>query len=132
MSMSDPIADMLTRIRNAGKVQHPSVVMPASKMKTAVAGVLKDEGYILDYSVNDQKNNKKELKIDLKYKNKVHVIEGIERVSRSSLRKYVNAKEIPRVLGGLGIVIMTTPNGVISGKQAKKNNTGGEVLCYVW
>jgi len=132
MSMSDTIADMLTRIRNAGNVQHPRVSMPSSEFKTSIARVLREEGYISDYQVDDFGDNKKELQIGLKYKKNVHVIEGIKRISHPSLRVYVGAPEIPRVLGGLGIVIMTTPNGVMTGKKAKKQNVGGEVLCYVW
>ncbi len=132
MNMSDPIADMLTRIRNAGKVMHPEVSLPSSRLKNAIVDVLKKEGYIADYTIEDDGNNKKRLKINLKYKNNTHVIEGLKRISLPSLRVYVSAKEIPRVLGGLGIVIMTTPNGVMNGKQAEKESLGGEVLCYVW
>ncbi len=130
--MSDPIADMLTRIRNAGNVMHPQVSIPSSRLKNAIAKVLKKEGYIDDYIIEDEGNNKKSIKINLKYVNNTHVIEGLKRVSLPSLRVYVSAKEIPRVLGGLGVAIMTTPNGVMNGKQAKKENLGGEVLCYVW
>ncbi len=132
MNMSDPIADMLTRIRNAGNVMHPQVSIPSSRLKNAIAKVLKKEGYIDDYIIEDEGNNKKSIKINLKYVNNTHVIEGLKRVSLPSLRVYVSAKEIPRVLGGLGVAIMTTPNGVMNGKQAKKENLGGEVLCYVW
>ena len=132
MNISDTIADMLTRIRNAGNVHHPRVSMPASGSKTSIARVLREEGYISDYQVDDLGDNKKELQIGLKYKNNTHVIEGIKRISHPSLRVYVGAAEIPRVLGGLGIAIMTTPKGIMTGKKAKKQNVGGEVLCYVW
>lgn len=134
MSMSDPIADMLTRVRNASNARLPEVSMPASKIKAAVAQTLKDTGYIVDYKIEDLGSNKKALNITLKYKgkNSTPVIEGIRRVSRPSCRVYVNSSEIPRVLGGLGVAILTTSQGVVTDRTARKRNIGGELLCYVW
>ncbi len=128
--MSDPIADMLTRIRNAGRALQPVVEMPHSRVKESVAKILKAEGYVSDVSV-DGKAIKK-IKIRLKYQGKKSVIEGLKRISRPGLRRYVGATEIPRVLGGLGVSIVSTPEGVMTGLQAKKKNIGGELLCYVW
>ena len=132
MSMSDPIADMLTRIRNAARVAHPDVSMPSSRMKVAIAGVLKDEGYITDFEEVEVGKGKKDLRIELKYFEGAPVIDGMRRVSKPSMRVYKGKEEMPRVLGGLGISIVSTPNGVITGKKAKSLNVGGEVLCYVW
>jgi len=128
--MSDPIADMLTRIRNAGKALLPAVELPHSRMKESVAKILRSEGYITDVAVEG--NAKKKLKIHLKYQGKKNVIEGLKRVSRPGLRRYVGSTEIPRVLGGMGVSIVSTPEGVMTGAQAKKKNLGGELLCYVW
>ena len=128
--MIDPIADMLTRIRNASRALLPTVAIPHSKMKESIAGILKKEGYVADVSV-DGKGIKK-LKIQLKYQGKKSVIEGLRRVSSPGLRRYVGATEIPRVRGGLGTAIVSTSQGVMSGTQARKNNLGGELLCYVW
>ncbi|TSE19719.1 30S ribosomal protein S8 [Tepidimonas alkaliphilus] len=130
MSMSDPIADMLTRIRNAQMVEKASVSMPASKLKVAIAQVLKDEGYIDGFQVKEQ-NGKKELEIALKYYAGRPVIERIERVSRPGLRVYRGAKEIPQVMNGLGVAIVTTPKGVMTDRKARAVGVGGEVLCYV-
>lgn len=134
MSMSDPIADMLTRVRNASNAKLPEVSMPSSKIKAAVAQTLKDTGFIVDYKVDDLGNNKKALSLTLKYKgkNSAPVIEGIRRISRPSCRVYVNSSEIPRVLGGLGVAILTTSQGVVTDRTARKRNIGGELLCYVW
>ncbi len=131
MSLQDPISDMLTRIRNAGAASLKVVAMPGSKMKTAIAGVLKEEGYISDYSVAED-GPKKTLSIDLKYFNKKFVISGIERVSKPSCRSYCGSGEIPKVRNGLGAVILSTPHGVISGRKAAADKVGGEILCYVW
>ncbi len=131
MSMQDPIADMLTRIRNAGAAGLKSLEMPGSKEKAAIAAVLKLEGYIQDFKVSAD-GVKQQLGIDLKYYNGKPVIEGIKRVSKPSCRTYCGFREIPRVKGGLGIVVLSTPNGVISGKQAIQSQVGGEILCYVW
>lgn len=134
MSMSDPIADMLTRIRNASLAKLPEVSMPSSRIKTALAEVLKEQGYIQAYRVADDGTPRKALTIELKYKGKrnVPVIEGVERVSSPSCRIHVAADEIPRVLGGLGIAVLSTSQGVMTGRAARKQNIGGEVLCYVW
>ena len=134
MSMSDPIADMLTRVRNASSAKLPTVVMPASKMKAALAETLKDCGFIQGYAVEDLGNNKKSLTISLKYKgkNSTPVIEGIRRVSKPSCRVYVSSTEIPRVLGGLGVAVLTTSQGLVTDRAARKLNIGGELLCYVW
>jgi small subunit ribosomal protein S8 len=130
MSMSDPIADMLTRIRNAQMVEKASVTMPASKVKSAIAQVLKDEGYIDGFQVksNDGKN---ELEITLKYYAGRPVIERIERVSRPGLRVYRGRNAIPQVQNGLGVAIVTTPQGVMTDRKARATGVGGEVLCYV-
>jgi small subunit ribosomal protein S8 len=128
--MSDPIADMLTRIRNAGRALLPAVELPHSRMKESVAKILRSEGYVADVAVEG--NAIKKLKIRLKYQGKKNVIEGLKRVSRPGLRRYVGSTEIPRVLGGMGVSIVSTPEGVMTGEQAKKKNLGGELLCYVW
>lgn len=134
MSMSDPISDMLTRIRNASNAKLPKASMPSSKMKASLAETLKDAGYIEDYAVEDIGNNKKELTIVLKYKGKGKnpVIEGLTRVSKPSCRVYVGTDEIPRVLGGLGIAVLSTSSGIMTDRAARKQNVGGELLCYVW
>ena len=130
MSMSDPIADMLTRIRNAQMVQKVSVVMPASKLKTAIAEVLKAEGYIEGFALKGEAT-KAELEIALKYYAGKPVIEHIERVSRPGLRVYKGRHDIPSVMNGLGVAIVTTPKGVMTDRKARQAGIGGEVLCYV-
>lgn len=130
MSMSDPIADMLTRIRNAQMVEKPNVVMPASKVKAAIAQVLKDEGYIDGFQVKTNEG-KSELEISLKYYAGRPVIERIERVSRPGLRVYRGRNAIPQVQNGLGVAIVTTPQGVMTDRKARATGIGGEVLCYV-
>ena len=130
MSMSDPIADMLTRIRNAQMVEKTSVSMPASKVKTAIAQVLKDEGYIDGFQVKSE-SGKSELEITLKYYAGRPVIERIERVSRPGLRVYRGRNAIPQVMNGLGVAIVTTPRGVMTDRKARAVSVGGEVLCYV-
>ena len=132
MSMQDPIADMLTRIRNAGAAGLSTVEMPGSKEKAAIADVMKSEGYIVDYQVREEENNKRTLSVSLKFYEGKPVIEGIRRVSKPSCRIYCSVKEIPQVRNGLGTVILTTPKGIMSGKKAAAENVGGEVLCYVW
>ena len=130
--MTDPIADMLTRIRNANQNRAKTVTMPSSKMKETIASILKEEGYIVDYSIeeNDVQNN---LTLTLKYgKNKERVITGLKRISKPGLRVYANVEELPKVLNGLGIAIISTPKGVMTDKSARKNNVGGEVIAYVW
>ena len=130
MAMSDPIADMLTRIRNAQLVEKASVAMPASKLKVAIAQVLKDEGYIDGFRVTAD-GGKSELEIGLKYYAGKPVIERIERVSRPGLRIYKGRDAIPQVMNGLGVAIVTTPKGVMTDRKARQNGVGGEVLCYV-
>jgi small subunit ribosomal protein S8 len=130
MSMSDPIADMLTRIRNAQMVDKATVAMPSSKVKAAIAQVLKDEGYIDGFQVKTD-SGKSELEIALKYYAGRPVIERIERVSRPGLRVYKGAKSIPQVQNGLGVAIVTTPQGVMTDRKARAAGIGGEVLCYV-
>jgi len=130
MSMSDPIADMLTRIRNAQMVDKVSVSMPSSKVKAAIAQVLKDEGYIDGFQVKTE-DGKSQLEIALKYYAGRPVIERIERVSRPGLRVYKGSKSIPQVMNGLGVAIVTTPKGVMTDRKARAAGIGGEVLCYV-
>src|SRR5574340_237057 len=128
MSMTDPIADMLTRIRNAQMANKTSVAMPSSKLKVAIAKVLKDEGYIDDFAVRDG-DGKNELDIALKYYAGRPVIERIERVSRPGLRVYKGSQDLPRVMNGLGVAIVSTPKGVMTDRKARASNVGGEVLC---
>ncbi|MGE5568687.1 MAG: 30S ribosomal protein S8 [Rhodospirillales bacterium] len=129
--VSDPIADMLTRIRNAIKARHPKVDVPASRLKTEIARILKEEGYILNYKVAEE-GAKKTIKIYLKYQaNARPVITELERVSRPGCRVYVSHDEIPRVVGGLGINILTTPRGVMTGRDAARQRVGGEILCQI-
>ncbi len=129
---SDPIADMLARVRNAIKARHPKVDVPASKVKIEIARILKEEGFILNYKVAEE-GPKKTIKIYLKYgPDSVPVISKIERVSRPGCRVYVGQSDIPRVLGGLGINILTTPRGVMTGRDAHKEKVGGEILCRLW
>lgn len=131
MIMTDPIADMLTRIRNALQQKHESVSMPASKEKQAIAKILKDEGFITDYSVEG--DVKKTLTITLKYaEDKKRVISGLRRISKPGLRVYAKVDNLPRVLNGLGIAIISTSNGMMTDRDAKKNHLGGEVIAYVW
>ena len=130
MSMSDPIADMLTRIRNAQGVQKTNVSMPSSKVKVAIANVLKDEGYIEDFAVSTE-GGKSELQIGLKYYVGRPVIERLERVSRPGLRIYKGKNEIPQVMNGLGVAIVSTPQGVMTDRKARATGVGGEVICYV-
>ena len=130
--LTDPIADMLTRIRNANRVRHDFVDMPASKLKVALAQVLKKEGFIRNFDV-PQEGVKRTIRIHLAYSEKKEpVIAGLQRMSKPSLRLYVQRGEIPRVHGGLGVAILSTPQGVMTGKEAWRRNLGGEILCYVW
>ncbi len=131
MSMQDPIADMLTRVRNAGMATKKEVSIPMSKMKSAIAEVLKSEGYIADYRVEGE-GIAKELILQLKYRSKRPVIENIERVSKPSCRIYCGSEDIPNVRNGLGIVVLSTPKGVISGRVAASEKVGGEILCKLW
>jgi small subunit ribosomal protein S8 len=132
MSLTDPIADMLTRIRNANTANHKSVDMPASRTKQAIAQILADEGFIESFE-RIEAGPQGTLRIQLRYgPEKEKIITGLRRISRPGLRVYTRKTEIPRVLGGLGLVIMSTPQGIMSGKLAKKRGVGGEVLAYVW
>jgi small subunit ribosomal protein S8 len=133
MSMTDPIADMLTRIRNGIQSRHERVELPASKLKVEIARILKSEGFIRNYSITDKEKTQAVLRVDLKYSpDGEPVIHGIERISRPGRRVYRNKQEIPRVLGGLGLAIVSTSKGVLAGHDAIKSGVGGEVLCQVW
>ncbi len=131
---TDPIADMLTRIRNANMAALTEVEMPGSKLKTELAKLLKSEGYVEDYAVIEKEgSNFKTLKITLKYDEKSKpVISNLKRVSRPGLRNYCKAKKLPQVLGGMGIAIVSTSKGLLTDRKARKENVGGEILCYVW
>ena len=130
--MTDPIADMLTRIRNAVTAKHEQVTIPASKLKLAIADVLRREGFIRGYEVVEE-GPRKFMKVQLNYTGKKEpVLNGLQRVSKPGLRVYVQKREIPRVLGGLGVAILSTPEGVMTGQHARQKAIGGEVLCYVW
>ena len=131
MSMSDPISDMLTRIRNAQMASKATVAMPSSKVKVAIVKVLKDEGYVEDYAVREQ-DGKATLEIGLKYYAGRPVIKRIDRVSKPGLRVYARSTEIPTVLGGLGVAILSTSSGLLTDRQAEQKGVGGEVLAYVW
>ena len=128
--MTDPISDMLTRIRNASQALLPDLELSHSKMRESIGKILKREGYIADCSVEGK--TVKKLKLKLKYQGRKGVIAGLKRVSSPGLRRYVRATEIPRVLGGMGTSIVSTPKGVMTGTEAKKMNLGGELVCYVW
>jgi len=131
--MTDPISDLLTRIRNAARARHPRVDVPASKLKTEIARILKEEGYISTYKLVDESKARKTLRIFLKYTpDRRSVITGLRRVSRPGNRDYVGALEIRPVVGGLGISILTTPRGLMTGRAARRARVGGEVLCEVW
>ncbi|MCR5182987.1 MAG: 30S ribosomal protein S8 [Clostridia bacterium] len=132
MTMTDPIADMLTRIRNANTAGHDTVEIPASKMKKSIAQILKDEGFINDFEVIED-GKQGIIKVTMKYAaGKEKVISGIKKISKPGLKVYAKAEDVPRVLGGLGIAILSTSKGVISDKEARKLGIGGEVICYVW
>ena len=133
MAMSDPIADMLTRIRNANTAKHDTVSIPSSKIKNAIAQILKDEGYIADFVIEGE-GVQKNIVITLKYTNdkSQRNLTGLKKISKPGLRIYAGADELPKVLGGLGIAIISTNEGVLTDKQAREKNVGGEVLAYVW
>ena len=131
MQITDPIADMLTRIRNACSARHPSVSVPASGMKKAIAKILLEEGYIKDYTIEDE-NVQGSIKIILKYNGRESAISGLRRVSKPGLRVYAGADELPKVLRGLGIAIVSTSKGIMTDKKARELNVGGEVLAFVW
>jgi len=132
--MTDPIADMLTRLRNANTAMHDTVAMPSSKLKESLAGVLEKEGYISGFEVRPSKKGPgSELEITLKYDtDRKRTIAGLRRVSKPGLRIYARADKMPRVLGGLGVAVLSTSNGLMSDREARKRHVGGEVLCYVW
>jgi len=130
---TDPIADMLTRVRNAAQAKHPRVDVPASKLKIEIARILKEEGFIATYKVADENRVKKTLRIFLKYTPDRHnVLSGLRRVSRPGRRVYAGKADVKKVMGGMGVSILTTPKGIMTGKSARKNGVGGEVLCEVW
>jgi small subunit ribosomal protein S8 len=128
--MTDPISDMLTRLRNGGRALQPVIELPHSRIKENIAQILKREGYVSDVAVDGAVAKK--IKIRLKYDGKKSVIEGLKRISKPGLRKYVGATEIPRVRGGLGVAVVSTSEGVMTDVQARKKNLGGELLCYIW
>lgn len=133
MTMTDPIADMLTRIRNAIQARHTHVTIPASKMKTAILTILEKEGYIGPFELVDQQSPQAMLKVGLKYtEEQAPVLLGLRRVSKPGLRVYAGKNEIPRVMGGIGTVILSTSSGVMTGREAWQRKIGGEILCYVW
>jgi small subunit ribosomal protein S8 len=130
-TVTDPIADLLARVRNAAAAQKAEMFVPYSKIKAEIVRILKDEGYITDYSVDTEAAHPR-IKITNKIANRTSAITGLKRVSRPGLRRYVGAQEIPRVLGGMGVSILSTPRGILSGREAKKQNVGGELLAYIW
>ena len=129
--LSDPIADFLTRLRNSGRALKPEVVAPYSKIKVEIARILKQEGYISSFEL-DTTGAHPQIKVVIKLANKSSAITGLKRVSRPGLRRYVGAREIPRVLGGMGVAILSTPRGILTGHEAKRQNIGGELVAYVW
>ena len=131
INVSDPIADMLTRIRNAGKQKHQTVDVPYSKVKNEIAKILLNEGYVANVEVAENGSHKT-LRIELKYDSNKPVIQGLRRISKPGLRMYAEASELPRVLNGLGIAIISTSKGIVTDKEARKLNVGGEVMAYVW
>ena len=133
MAMTDPIADYLTRVRNANTAHKKSVDIPVSNLKKSMSRILKEEGFIKGFEVIDEDNPiKKAIRIYLKYDNKIRVISGLKRISKPSLRVYVGIEDIPKVLGGFGIAVLSTSKGIMTDKVARKKGIGGEVLCYVW
>lgn len=130
-TVTDPIADLLARVRNAANAQKTEMFVPYSKIKAEIVRILKDEGYITDYSVDTEAAHPR-IKITNKIANRASAITGLKRVSRPGLRRYVGAQEIPRVLGGMGVSILSTSRGILSGREAKKQNVGGELLAYIW
>ncbi|MFZ4587739.1 MAG: 30S ribosomal protein S8 [Terrimicrobiaceae bacterium] len=129
--MNDPIADMLTRLRNSTSAGQQSLTIPYSKLKSDLAGILKKEGYIKDTGL-ETVEGRQHIRIQTKFVNKTSAISGLKRISRPGLRRYVGAREIPRVLGGMGIAILSTPRGILTGHEARKQNIGGELLAYIW
>ena len=130
-TVTDPIADLLARVRNAAAAQKPEMFVPYSKIKAEIIRILKDEGYIVDYSVDTEAAHPR-IKITNKMANRTSAITGLKRVSRPGLRRYVGAQEIPRVLGGMGVAILSTSNGLITSRTAQEQGVGGEVICFIW
>jgi small subunit ribosomal protein S8 len=130
--MNDPIADMLTRIRNAASARKTEFIVPYSKMKAEIARILEREGYIAGFAMETPEAGHPQLKIKNKFVNKTCAIAGLKRVSRPGLRRYVGSQEVPRVLGGMGIAVLSTSQGIMTGSEARKNNVGGELLAYIW
>ena len=131
MHLTDPIADMLTRLRNGNTARHTDVKVPFSKIKESIANILKNEGYIAGYEIKEE-GNIRDIVITLKYMDGDAVIKGLKRISKPGRRVYTSVENLPKVLGGLGIAIVSTPKGVITDKECRKHSVGGEVLCYVW
>lgn len=131
MNLTDPIADMLTRIRNANSASHEKVDIPYSKIKEQLANIIKEEGYILNYKVISE-GNKKSIRVYLKYTGKERVIKGLKRISKPGRRVYTSVEDMPRVLGGLGVAIVSTSKGVITDRECRKQKAGGEIICYIW
>ena len=131
MHLTDPIADMLTRLRNGNTARHTDVKVPFSKIKESIANILKNEGYIVVYEIKEE-GNIKDIVVTLKYVDGETVIKGLKRISKPGRRVYSSVENLPKVLGGLGIAVVSTPNGVLTDKECRKHNVGGEVLCYVW
>jgi small subunit ribosomal protein S8 len=130
--MTDPIADMLTRVRNASRARKAEFLVPYSKLKSEIARILEKEGYIAGFELETPKEGGPQLKIKSKFVNKTCAIAGLKRVSKPGLRRYVGATEVPRVLGGMGIAVLSTSRGILTGQEAKKQNVGGELLAYIW
>lgn len=131
MNLTDPIADMLTRIRNANAAKHATVVVPFSRIKESIANLLKNEGYIVDYEIKEE-GAIKDIVVTLKFVDGEEVIKGLKRISKPGRRVYSSVENLPKVLGGLGIAIVSTPKGVLTDKECRKHSVGGEVLCYIW
>ena len=131
MNLTDPIADMLTRIRNANAAKHATVAIPFSRIKESIANILKNEGYIVDYEIKEE-GTKKDIVVTLKFVDGEEVVKGLRRISKPGRRVYSSVENLPKVLGGLGIAIVSTPKGVLTDKECRKHSVGGEVLCYVW
>ncbi|MDK9581150.1 30S ribosomal protein S8 [Sneathia sanguinegens] len=131
MNLTDPIADMLTRIRNANAAKHASVSIPFSRIKESIANILKNEGYIVDYEIKEEGANK-DIVVTLKFVDGEEVVKGLRRISKPGRRVYSSVENLPKVLGGLGIAIVSTPKGVLTDKECRKHSVGGEILCYIW
>lgn len=131
MNLTDPIADMLTRIRNANAAKHATVAVPFSRIKESIANILKNEGYIVDYEIKEE-GAIKDIVVTLKFVDGEEVVKGLRRISKPGRRVYSSVDNLPKVLGGLGIAIVSTPKGVLTDKECRKHSVGGEVLCYVW